>query len=58
MIRIQTNMILEGFLKIDTFIFNIYIRRKRAYELFIYVFFLNIYEINVTPCLISIFFMT
>ena len=43
MIRIKTNIILEGFFEIDTFIFNIYIRCQRQYELFIYVFFLNIY---------------
>ena len=51
-------MILEGFFKIDTFIFNIYIRRHRAYELFIYVFFLNIYLINVYLYLISKLFIT
>ena len=58
MIRIQTNMILEGFFKIDTFIFNIYIRCQRQYELFIYVFFLNIYQINVYLCLIFKLFIT
>ena len=46
------------FLKIDTFIFEIYIRRQRGYELFIYVFFLNIYQINIYLCLIFKLFIT
>ena len=58
MIRIKTNIILEGFFEIDTFIFNIYIRCQRQYELFIYVFFLNIYQINVYLCLILKLFIT